>query len=397
MSIHKIFRVNVRRLNLRAQPGMEAPVLVKLDDGQAVVRLDDDDRAGWWFVFADTPGEGIYAGHVWAEFLKPAFGMSDLADAELRQPDLPVPLPDGDMPATGDDADEDDISPPREPEGGMIGDNPSTEEESPASVGPDLPAWTEGWNPSVPAERRHLDGNCGARRGNAVVDRVVIHVTGTMDAKTILDRFTTPSGGASAHYLVMPDGLIHQFVPEEKRAFHSGINKTVRQLYDRRDGSWRQFKRYFSWHKGYPADAIFLDASLRVLAPSQRASAMLVAPANRGEWADYAYFDRRWGRAPVPLGYTAPGHDPNNNSIGIEFLSVGASTPRQDQYSSQMYEALGVLVGDICRRHRLPVLRETVCGHEDVNPVERWGWDPHQGFDWDRLFRIARGDAPPGA
>ena len=34
--------------------------------------------------------------------------------------------------------------------------------------------------------------------------------------------------------------------------------------------------------------------------------------------------------------------------------------------------------------------REAVCGHEDVNPIERWGWDPNQGFDWERLFELAR-------
>jgi len=388
MSIHKTFRVNVRRLNLRAQPGTDAAILVKLDAGQAVVRLDDDDRAGWWFVFADTPGEGIYAGHVWAEFLKPAFGAAELAEAEITPPPPPIPLPDADMPAT-DEGDGDD-SPSREPEGGMIENDPETDGVQPSPPVHELPVWTEGWNPSVPFERRYLNGNCGVRRGNPVIDRVVIHVTGTLDMKAIVNRFTTPSGGASAHYLVMPDGLVHQFVPEEKRAFHAGINKTVRQLYDRRDGSWRQFKRYFSWHKGYPADAIFLDSAMRVLVPSERASAVLVAPATRGEWPDFAYFDRRWGRAPVPLGYTAAGHDPNNNSIGIEILSIGASTPRPDQYSNEMYAALGALIGDICRRHRLPIQHETVCGHEDVNPVERWGWDPHQGFDWDRLLKVAR-------
>lgn len=386
MSIHKIFRVNVSRLNLRAQPGMDAAVLVKLDAGQAVVRLDDADRAGWWFVFADTPGDGIYAGHVWAEFLRPAF---DQADTGLVEPPHPVPLPEGDVPATDEDGESD--SPDRVPEGGMIEFDPVI--ETPED---EAPVWTDGWNPAVPPDRRHANGNSGARRGSGAIDRIVIHVTGTLDMKTLVNRFTTSSGGASAHYLVMPDGLIHQFVPENLRAFHSGINSTVRRLYDRRDGSWRHYKRYFSWHKGYPADAIYLDASMRVLTASERGAAVLVAPGNRGEWADYAYFDRRWGRAPVPLGYSAAGHDPNNHSIGIEILSFGAASHQDDQYTDAMYAALGNLVGDICRRHRLPVQREAVCGHEDVNPVERWGWDPHRGFDWDRLFLIARRQMAPG-
>jgi N-acetyl-anhydromuramyl-L-alanine amidase AmpD len=84
------------------------------------------------------------------------------------------------------------------------------------------------------------------------------------------------------------------------------------------------------------------------------------------------------------------GHDPNNNSIGIKILSIGARTPRPDKYSGEMYTALGALIGGICRRHQLPLQRKTVCGHEDVNPFERWGWDPHQGFDWDRVLQFSR-------
>ena len=48
MTIDRIFRVRARRLNLRQQPGTEAKVLVTLDEGQALARLDGVDRGGWW-------------------------------------------------------------------------------------------------------------------------------------------------------------------------------------------------------------------------------------------------------------------------------------------------------------------------------------------------------------
>lgn len=387
MSIDRIFRVRARRLNLREQPGTDARVLVKLDEGQAVARLDDVNRGGWWYVFADTPGEGIYIGHVWSEYLTPAFGAELVAGYAVRPPPVPAPPGEADAPGTDDASD----SPERET-GGETGVILDSDGSSPPTAGPPpAPAWPDGWNPAIPAARRHSTGNQGRRAGNGCIDRVILHITGTRDFETIIERFTTKSGGASAHYLVMPDGLIHQFVPENLRAFHSGINRTVRSLYQRQDGTWRQYKRYFSWHKGYPADAIFVDSRFAVVPPSRRAEdAVLVTPGHRGEWPDYAYFDRRWGRVAAPVGFTSPNHDPNSNSIGIEIFSIGARDPLADQYTADMYAALGMLVGDLCRRHNLPVSREAVCGHEDVNPVDRWGWDPNQGFDWERLFELAR-------
>lgn len=393
MTIDRIFRVKARRLNLRQQPGPEAKVLVTLDEGQALARLDDVDRGGWWYVFADTPGEGIFLGHVWSHYLAPAFAAGQGEEHPLREPAIPLHPDEADTPAEEAGPE----SPPRDPMGGtgVILDGGA---EAPDVSGPAAPAqWPDGWNPSIPAGRRHMSENQGQRAGAGSIDRVILHITGIRDFEAIVRRFTERSGAASAHYLVMPDGLIHQFVPENLRAFHSGINRTVRALYARQDGSWRQYKRYFSWHKGYPADAVFLNAGNGVVAPSRRTSeAVLVMPGHRGDWPDYAYFDRRWGRLAAPVGFTAPDHDPNNNSIGIELFSLGARSPLADQYSADMYSALASLVADICRRHRLPVTRDAVCGHEDVNPVERWGWDPNQGFDWERLFELARGGSPPG-
>jgi hypothetical protein len=386
MSIDKIFRINVRRLNLREQPGTDSRVLVGLDAGQAVARLDEVDRAGWWYVFVDTPGEGIFLGHVYAQFLRPAFSDAAAGQAVLG-PVVQVPPGEGDAPAMETD---DDSTPERDAGGmGTILDGDGTEPPTPTP-----PAqWTDGWNPAIPAELRYKSDNQSPRRGNGRIDRVIIHITGPGPLEKIVERFTVKGNFASAHYLVMPNGQIHQFVPETLRAWHAGINKHVGALYKRGDGSWRNYKRYFDWHKGYPPDAIYLDANGHMVPPSQREkSAVLVTPGHRGEWPDYGYFDRRWGRLPVPVGYT-PGFDPNNNSIGIEVFSVGKQTLDPRQYTDEMYSALGALVGNICQRHRLPISREAVCGHEDVNPVERWGWDPNQGFDWDKLFTLARQSA----
>lgn len=390
MSIDKIFRVNVRRLNLREQPGTDSRVLVGLDAGQAVARMDDVDRGGWWYVFADTPGEGIYLGHVYAEFLKPAYSDAGTGSVVIS-PVVQVPPGEGDAPVA--DPGEPDME-GRDPGSGM-GPVIDTSEDDPA--GP-LPAQLpDGWNPVVPAERRYKSVNQKSRPGSERIDRVVIHITGTDNFEVIRKRFTEKSRNpASAHYLVMPDGLIHQFVPETMVSYHSGIVSYVDALYRIGDGGWRRFKRYFSdfdTRNQYPKDAIFLDINGHVVPPSQRKEeARLVMRADRAEWSAYAYFDRRWGRRPMPVGYT-PGYSPNDHSIGIEVFGWGSPQPNPEAYTAQMYSALGALVGDICRRHQLPISHEAICGHEDVNPVERWGWDPNKGFDWDKLFTLARQSA----
>ncbi len=58
------------RLALRAQPSPDAAVLAELAPDQIVARLDEDDRAGWYYVFADTPGAGAYVGYVQARNLR---------------------------------------------------------------------------------------------------------------------------------------------------------------------------------------------------------------------------------------------------------------------------------------------------------------------------------------
>jgi hypothetical protein len=63
------YRVTASALNLRAQPTTRALALALLPHGQAVARLDEQDWNGWWWVFADVPGVGVYEGYVFAEHL----------------------------------------------------------------------------------------------------------------------------------------------------------------------------------------------------------------------------------------------------------------------------------------------------------------------------------------
>lgn len=54
-----------------------------------------------------------------------------------------------------------------------------------------------------------------------------------------------------------------------------------------------------------------------------------------------------------------------------------------------MYASLEALVTDICARHGIPQRKGFVVGHGDVNPVQRYGWNPGQGLAWSRV--VGRG------
>lgn len=395
MSLEKIHRVAVERLNLRAQPGTRSNVLVVLERGQAVVRLDETDRDGWWFVFADAPGQGVYAGHVWARFLQPFFAVQESGAGGVTAGATLVMM---------DDLPEPETAPPRET-AGLLPPPEDSGEDTPAAPVSNAVAWADGWHPEVPDGRRHSTDHQSARPMGQRVKRLVIHITGDPVLDNVIKSFRQGASKASAHYLIAPNGDLHQFVPEHMQSHHAGIKAFVGRLYVRGDGSWRKYKRFFAWaeaqnaeqkFKWYGRDAVYLGTDGLSLPLSQRGSAILVQQADGSDWPDYAYFDEKWGRRDMPIGFSGQGHNPNSDSIGIEILSWGGVRRNPDRYSPDMYRTLGNLARSLCERHGLPVSPETVCGHEDVNPVERWGWDPNRGFEWDRLFALARQPAAPG-
>ena len=69
---------------------------------------------------------------------------------------------------------------------------------------------------------QHASANCGARRGGALPDLVVLHYTAMSDAMAALGRLCDPQAEVSAHYLIARDGEVFQLVKEEKRAWHAG-------------------------------------------------------------------------------------------------------------------------------------------------------------------------------
>ncbi len=353
--LNRIFRVNATRLNLRPRPKVEANTqLTQLLKGQAVVRLDEADLNGWWLVFADVAGDGIYAGYVSSQYLTAVdMGLSSVTPTPAPSPS-PTPSP-------------------------TIDDDTSLEGRDDE----DLSGWAQGWNPTIPDERRFQTTHYSSR-ASSPIRRVIIHVTGTASFEAVKNTFMTGSAKTSAHYVVEQDGGLNQFVSEDHAAHHAGIQSAVKALYDRTENDWRKYLKYYSWYKGYPSNAVFVDSSLNPV--TNGATPAFVKRADSANHTHYEYFDARWPDATLPIGYVDDNKSPNQHTIGIEIVSYGRSYPDPVAYSDAMYTTLASLVDDICTRHNIPKARPFVIGHEDVNPVQRFGWDPAQGFDWDRVL-----------
>ncbi len=67
-------------------------------------------------------------------------------------------------------------------------------------------------------------------------------------------------------------------------------------------------------------------------------------------------------------------------------LTYGTKTPDSTAYTDQMYSTLNALIADLCDKYLIPRNRNHIIGHEDVNPLARFGWDPNQGFEWERIL-----------
>lgn len=233
------------------------------------------------------------------------------------------------------------------------------------------------WNPNVPAARRFAGVMTPGR--SAPPTHVVCHITGTDDFAAVKKEFQS---SASAHYVIDKQGLLYQFVEEENQAWHSGIKPSVQTQYSKAGTGWRKLLYHFAWAQ-YPSGSIWLDSNLKPV--QSRPEATFVGRADGSEWPDYDYFNTRWGEAAKPINY-AKSKRPNDYAVAIEILSFGAKIPGGSAYTEAMYATLTQLVTDICDRHAIARVKGRLVGHEDVNPIQRWGWDPGQGFDWSRIW-----------
>ncbi|NKB54865.1 MAG: N-acetylmuramoyl-L-alanine amidase [Alphaproteobacteria bacterium] len=75
----------------------------------------------------------------------------------------------------------------------------------------------------MPPTTDHLSPNHGPRATDAVIDMLVLHYTGMVDADAALQRMTDSASEVSAHYMIDEDGKVFRLVDEERRAWHAGV------------------------------------------------------------------------------------------------------------------------------------------------------------------------------
>ena len=245
-----------------------------------------------------------------------------------------------------------------------------------------------GWNEIVDPGNRYNSPNFSAGRPEPYhqITHIIVHICGSFEGAR--DRFLTVDEAAT-HYVIKDDGTITQFIQDINRGWHAGIlegqytfrgvrynsivvtNQTSviqpykvheKNLYERATDEWKR------WRLGWPRRLNGLWEYYYVANPSDIYNWDMVYPG----------YDK-------PFNYLINPY-PNNYSIGIELVGGTFYTEEDYTYRSAQIDGLVKLLKDLIRKYSIPVTREFLVGHEDVNPIARFRWDPGPGFNWDDIL-----------
>lgn len=188
----------------------------------------------------------------------------------------------------------------------------------------------------------------------------VIHTTGDTDGEAVHRYYSR--GGISPHAMIDLDGVIFEYVPTDRIAYHCGYKSDSVPALRYKDGTWRRYVR----GKGD------------------------VYTKQDQDYSGYETWDARWGfsaRSPQDL---ITGARPNARSIGIECLASHHIPP--ECFTDAQYESLAAYLRTQAARYGIPLNRQHVLGHYDVNPLARCNrngdTDPGGNFNWQRLIAL---------
>ncbi|MFG3494712.1 N-acetylmuramoyl-L-alanine amidase [Streptomyces sp. NPDC047928] len=100
----------------------------------------------------------------------------------------------------------------------------------------------------------------------------------------------------------------------------------------------------------------------------------------------------------LDVAFHAGNRDMNERSVGIEHEGF---VDRPQDFTAAMYASSARLAADVCARYGIPVDREHIIGHVEVEGTDHTDPGPH--WDWDRYLGLvraaaaARTSAPPVA
>lgn len=104
--------------------------------------------------------------------------------------------------------------------------------------------------------------------------------------------------------------------------------------------------------------------------------------AGRGTWLDDEKYTNKMNYYAIGIELAGMG-SAEDMSIYMSKAAYNALPDSYKCFTDQQYDALKLLVADLCGRYDLPMDREHIIGHSDFNPAKV---DPGQLFDWDRLL-----------
>lgn len=80
--------------------------------------------------------------------------------------------------------------------------------------------------------------------------------------------------------------------------------------------------------------------------------------------------------------------NPNLYTIGIENVAYWGQ-----KFTNKQYISLSNLIKDICKRHNIPINRNRIIGHEEIDSISRKG-DPTACMNWKTLFKYINNKKP---
>ena len=123
---------------------------------------------------------------------------------------------------------------------------------------------------------------------------------------------------------------------------------------------------------------ILRDGTIQCWIPEQR----VAWHAGKGVWGDDEKYTNKMNKYSIGIELTAIGS--KNDMKQYVSSSYYNSIPKSlIGFTDAQYESLIVLLNDICQRWSVPTDREHIIGHSEYSPLKA---DPGELFDWDRVM-----------
>ena len=164
--------------------------------------------------------------------------------------------------------------------------------------------------------------------------------------------------------------------------------KRVEGELDHRAAEWTSASRA-NWRRADRPDDYRIDRVVIHVVQGSYATALKVFK-DPGHGAAAHYVVRKDGHVAqmireLDVAFHAGSRDMNERSIGIEHEGF---VDRPQDFTAAMYAGSARLTADICARYGIPVDREHIIGHVEVEGTDHTDPGPH--WDWNRYLKLVR-------